>query len=108
MRAISRHEDDLRNTIEGAVQQLPGATIHSRAQRRTPTLLVTFAGRAPAEVSAFLAERNVNAPAGSFYADEASRHLGLGATGGVRIGLAPYNNANDVDRLIDALTAYFR
>jgi cysteine desulfurase family protein (TIGR01976 family) len=108
MRAIARHEDDLRNTIEGAVQQLPGATIHSRAQRRTPTLLVTFAGHASAEVSAFLAEHNVNAPAGSFYAEEASRHLGLGATGGVRIGLAPYNNVNDVDRLIDALTAYLR
>lgn len=108
MRAIARHEDDLRDTIEGALRELPGATIHSRARRRTPTLLVTFAGHDPGEISAFLAERDVNAPAGSFYADEAARHLGLGISGGVRIGLAPYNDAHDVDRLIDALTAYFR
>ena len=48
------------------------------------------------------------APAGAFYAAEAARHLGLGDAGGVRIGLAPYNDANDVDRLIDALAAYLR
>ena len=108
MLAVARHEDDLRDTIEGAVRQLPGATVHSRAQRRTPTLLATFAGHDPADVSAFLADRNVNAPTGSFYAAEAARHLGLGTAGGVRIGLAPYNDADDADRLIDALTAYFR
>jgi cysteine desulfurase family protein (TIGR01976 family) len=107
MNAIARHEDHLRVTIEDALRQLPGATIHSRAQRRTPTLLVTFAGCDPAEISAFLAERDINAPAGSFYAIEPARHLGLGVGGGVRIGLAPYNDTNDVDRLIDALTAYF-
>jgi cysteine desulfurase family protein (TIGR01976 family) len=106
LRAVARHEDDLRVAIEDAVLRLPGATIHSRAQRRTPTLLATFAGHDPAQVSAFLAERNINAPAGSFYAAEAARHLGLGDAGGVRIGLAPYNDANDVDRLIDALTVY--
>ena len=53
-----------------------------------------------------LAERGVNAPAGSFYAYEPARRLGLGTGGGVRIGLAPYNNADDVRRLIDALAAY--
>ena len=107
MRAIERHEDGLRVTIEGALQQLPGVTVHSRAQRRTPTLLVTFAGCDSGEISAFLADRGVNAPAGSFYAAEAAHHLGLGDNGGVRIGLAPYNDGNDVDRLLDALTAYF-
>ena len=106
MRAVARHEDDLRVTIEGAVRELPGGTVHSRAQRRTPTLLATFAGHDPGEVSSFLADRNINAPAGSFYAAEAARHLGLGDAGGVRIGLAPYNDGNDVDRLIDALSAY--
>jgi selenocysteine lyase/cysteine desulfurase len=52
-----------------------------------------------------LATHNVNAPAGSFYAYEASRRLGLGEAGGLRIGLAPYNDADDVDRLLDALAA---
>jgi cysteine desulfurase family protein (TIGR01976 family) len=105
--AVARHEDALRDAIEAGLGELPGATIHSRAKRRTPTLLVTFAGHDSARISAFLAERGVNAPAGSFYAYEPARHLGLGPAGGVRIGLAPYNNADDVARLLAALTAYF-
>jgi cysteine desulfurase family protein (TIGR01976 family) len=105
--AVARHEDALRDAIEAGLRELPGATIYSRAKRRTPTLLVTFAGHDSARISAFLAERGVNAPAGSFYAYEPARHLGLGPAGGVRIGLAPYNNADDVARLIEGLTAYF-
>ena len=49
------------------------------------------------------AERNINAPAACFYAIEASRVLGLGDAGALRIGLAPYNSDEDVDRLLDAL-----
>jgi len=48
----------------------------------------------------------VNAPAGSFYAVEAARHLGLGNTGGLRIGLAPYTTDDDVDRLLDGLREF--
>ncbi len=57
---------------------------------------------------AALAERGVNAPAGHFYAIECSRHLGLGDTGGVRVGLAPYTSEDDVDRLVTALTEIVR
>jgi cysteine desulfurase family protein (TIGR01976 family) len=102
--ALEEHEDRLRERIETALAGLPGVTLHSRATRRTPTLLATFADRDPQDVRRHLAVRNVNAPAGSFYAYEASRRLGLGATGGLRIGLAPYNDDRDVDRLLDALT----
>jgi selenocysteine lyase/cysteine desulfurase len=58
------------------------------------------------QVYAFLAERGVNAPAGSFYALEASRRLGLGDTGAVRVGMAPYVDDSDVDRLLAALAAF--
>ena len=47
--------------------------------------------------------RGVNAPAGSFYALEASRRLGLSDTGALRVGLAPYVDETDVDRLLTAL-----
>jgi cysteine desulfurase family protein (TIGR01976 family) len=103
MGALEHHEDMLRQRIEAGMHRLPGVTIHSRAARRTPTLLITFAGHDAAEISAALACNGINAPAGSFYAYEASRRLGLGETGGVRVGLAPYNTADDVDRLIRAL-----
>lgn len=103
--ALEHHEDALRRRIETGLRELGGITVHSRADRRTPTLLATFAGHEAADVSAFLSERGVNAPAGSFYAYEASKRLGLGESGGLRIGLAPYNDDADVDRLLDGLRA---
>jgi cysteine desulfurase family protein (TIGR01976 family) len=106
MRAIESHEDGLRREIERDLAQLPGVVVHSRARERTPTLLVTFEARAAGDAYAFLAERGVNAPAGSFYALEASRHLGLGDDGGLRIGLAPYTNAEDIERLLAGLNAF--
>jgi cysteine desulfurase family protein (TIGR01976 family) len=101
MTALEAHEDRLRRRIEAG---LPGGvTVYSRAARRTPTLLVGFEGRDPADAYSFLAERDVNAPASAFYALEASRRLGLGDAGSLRIGLAPYTDDADVDRLISAL-----
>jgi cysteine desulfurase family protein (TIGR01976 family) len=103
MAALEAHEDRLRERIEDGVRALPGVTVWSRAARRTPTLLLTFEGRDAADAYRFLAGRGVNAPAGSFYAIEASRHLGLGDAGGLRVGLAPYNDDEDVDRLLAGL-----
>jgi cysteine desulfurase family protein (TIGR01976 family) len=105
LHALQRHEDALRGRIETGLAQLPGVRIHSVAKRRTPTLLVTFDDREAGVVSAALAQRDVNAPAGSFYAYEPARRLGLGDAGGLRIGLAPYNDDEDVDRLLAGLAA---
>jgi cysteine desulfurase family protein (TIGR01976 family) len=105
MAAVEAHEDALRVRIEEGLAQLSGVTVFSRAAHRTPTLLVGLGGREQ-EAYAFLAERGINAPAGSFYALEASRRLGLGDTGALRIGLAPYVGDDDVDRLLDAMTAF--
>src|SRR3954449_4646411 len=103
---VEEHEDRLRERIEDGVRELPGVTVWSRAARRTPTLLMTFEGRDPAETYRFLAERGVNAPAGNFYAIEASRRLGLGDAGGLRVGLAPYTDDRDVDRLLAGLREF--
>ena len=106
MAAVEEHEDRLRRRIEDGIQELPGTTIWSRAAHRTPTLLVTFDNAGAQEAYQFLATVNVNAPAGSFYALEASRWLGLGDDGGLRIGVAPYTNDDDVDRLLDGLRRF--
>ncbi|MGY2085456.1 cysteine desulfurase-like protein [Blastococcus sp. SYSU DS0539] len=103
MTAVEEHEDRLRERLEAGLGGLPGIRLWSRAAHRTPTLLLTFDGRDAADAYRFLAGRGVNAPAGSFYAIEASRWLGLGATGGLRAGLAPYSDADDVDRLLAGL-----
>ncbi|MDF3298937.1 cysteine desulfurase-like protein [Streptomyces tropicalis] len=104
--SLETHEGALRRRIESALAALPGVTVHSRAAERTPTLLLTLDGRSTVDACAHLAERSIAAPSGSFYAVEASRRLGLGDTGGLRIGLAPYTGDEDADRLLEALSAF--
>ena len=103
--ALHEHEEVLRARIEAGLAELPGATLWSRASRRTPTLLATFAGHEASEVTRRLAEAKVLAPSSNFYALEASRRLGLGDAGGLRVGLAPYTDADEVERLLDGLAA---
>jgi cysteine desulfurase family protein (TIGR01976 family) len=104
-RALEAYEDGLLAWLEPRIRALPGVTVYSNARHRTPTLLFTSAQVPAQDVRAALAEVGVNAPAGSFYAWEPSHHLGLGAEGGVRVGLAPYSDQSDVERLVDGLTA---
>ena len=103
--AAEQHEATLRERIETQLLELPGLTLHSRAASRTPTLLLTFAGRDAGDAAAFLAERDINAPAGTFYAHEPAALLGL-PDGGLRVGLAPYTDDADVRRLLDGLRAF--
>jgi selenocysteine lyase/cysteine desulfurase len=103
MAAIEAHEDALLTRLLSGLGSLERVTVHGRALRRTPTVLVNVDGLDAAAVSERLAERGVVAPAGSFYALEASRHAGLGDTGRVRIRLGAYTPVDEVDRLLGAL-----
>jgi cysteine desulfurase family protein (TIGR01976 family) len=100
MTAVEAHEDSLRRRMEDRLAQLDGVVVYSRAAHRTPTLLLTVDGHSPDDVYVHLATLGVNAPASSFYAIEPSRALGLGTAGGVRLGLAPYTDDSDVDRVL--------
>lgn len=105
MQAVDKHEEALRQRIERSLGDLDAVTLHSRARHRTPTLLLTFDHRSADDAYRFLAEFDVNAPAGTFYAYEPARRLGLD-DGGLRIGLAPYTSDSDVDRLLDGLRKF--
>lgn len=108
--ALHQHEETLRTRIDQGLAALDGITVHSKAADRTPTVLLTldeaFGAQGTQDASRFLAERGVYAPSGSFYAIEASRRLGLGDSGGLRIGLAPYTSVEDVDRLLTGLALF--
>jgi len=103
MTALAQHEDRLHARLRSALEDLPGITLYAHARRRTPTEFFTFDGWDSAEVAHRLADKQINAPAGSFYAYEPCRSLGLGSGGAIRAGLAPYTDESDVDRLIAAL-----
>ncbi len=100
MAAVEEYEEGLFKRLLDGLQSVPSVRLQGSPGHRTPTVLFTVDGRAPQQVYEFLATRNVNTPAGSFYAIEASRWLGLGEAGAVRAGLAPYTNDDDVDRLV--------
>jgi cysteine desulfurase family protein (TIGR01976 family) len=104
--ALETYEDALRLRIEEGLAGLEQITVHSRAAHRTPTLLLTIDGRDTVDAYRFLADRGVDAPSSSFYALETSRRLGLGDGGGLRVGLAPYNDTSDVDRLLEGLADF--
>jgi cysteine desulfurase family protein (TIGR01976 family) len=103
MVALEDYEDVLHARMREGLESIPGIHLYSNAKHRTPTETFTIEGHNSDGISAFLAERGVNAPASNFYALEVSRWLGLGDAGGVRVGLAPYSNDDDVDRLIAGL-----
>jgi cysteine desulfurase family protein (TIGR01976 family) len=103
LQQLEAYEDELRQRLEQGLAQLAGVVIHSRARNRTPTLLLSVRGHSPTDVQEHLAARGVNAPAGSFYAIEPARALGLGDAGAVRLGLAPYTDSEDVERALAAI-----
>jgi selenocysteine lyase/cysteine desulfurase len=103
---IDDHELRLRHRIEDGLAAMGERVVaHSVATERTPTLFVTFRDLDAKQVSRQLAQADILAPAGSFYAYEPFRALGLGVDAGLRVGLAAYNDDADVDRLLDALQA---
>ena len=108
MRSAEEHEAALLDVLLDGLTALPRVRLHGAPAHRTPTVLFTVDGLPPRAVHEHLATRGVNAPASSFYALEASRWLGLGDEGGVRAGLAPYTDQQDVQRLLDGVAELAR
>ncbi|MCW2845722.1 MAG: cysteine desulfurase family protein [Nocardioides sp.] len=104
MAAVERHEDELLEQLLTGLGSIDGVTLHGRPAHRTPTVLFSVDGLTGREVHERLAAEGINAPAGTFYALEASRWAGLGDEGAVRVGLAPYTSAGDVERLLLAVS----
>lgn len=106
LRSLHEHELALRTRLEEGLRDLGDAvTLHSKAQDRTPTLLMTLEGRDPREAQIHLAARDVLATAGQFYAYEPFVALKLEGPA-LRVGLAPYNTAAEVDRFLEGLAAF--
>ena len=103
MNALQAYEDRLLIYLESAIKTLPGVTMYGHAKHRTPTIYFSFADFLSSDIYLAMAQKKVNLPAHNFYALEVSRKLGLGDTGALRAGLAPYTTHEDVDRLIAGL-----
>jgi selenocysteine lyase/cysteine desulfurase len=80
-----------------------------RFDQRAPTVSIRLKGAAPRELAAYLGERGIFVWDGNYYALSLSRRLGVEDSGGmVRIGIAHYNTADEVDRLLAAIREFSR
>ncbi len=100
------YETQLGDRLLAGLSTLPGFRLWGAPTMagRVPTFGMTFAGHDPHAIAAALAEREIYAWAGNFYAVEVISRLGLSDCGGLlRLGLCHYNTAAEVDRTIVAL-----
>ena len=70
---------------------------------RVPTFALTLDGLMPSASAERLAAREIAVWHGDYYAVEVMRRLGL-PEGAVRVGMVHYNTADEVDRLLEALS----
>jgi cysteine desulfurase family protein (TIGR01976 family) len=103
MAAVEAYEAALFARLAGGLAKLDRVTLYGQAARRAPTAFFTVAGLRPRAVAEHLAARGVNVWDGDNYAYELCTALGLEPDGAVRAGLVHYNDASDVDRLLDGV-----
>lgn len=89
-----------------------GVTIHGIVNprsfaERVPTVSFTHGTRNPKHVAKALGAEGICVWSGHNYAYEVVRHLGVDeAAGVVRIGIAHYNTADEVDRTLAAVQSF--
>jgi cysteine desulfurase family protein (TIGR01976 family) len=107
--AIRAYERGLSQQLIAGLQQVRGLRIYGivdpqRLDRRVPTVSFTLEGLTPREIAGRLDEANIFAWNGHFYALAVTERLGLEAQGGLlRVGLAHYSTAQEVETLLDVL-----
>lgn len=75
---------------------------HYDTNQRSPTISFVHSEYSANEICQKLAEVNICAWSGHFYAIKATEVLGLEEQGGVtRMGISAYTNEDDIDRTLD-------
>ena len=111
MLATQTYERGLLERLITGLQQIPdihiyGITDPARFDHRVPTVSFRMAGVHPRRVAQRLAEANVFVWDGNFYALAVTERLGIESPslgGLVRVGVAHYNTAEEVDTLLGVL-----
>jgi cysteine desulfurase family protein (TIGR01976 family) len=108
--AIADYERALTLRLINGISPLKGMTIRgvtsaNAMHRRVPTVSFTVEGVEPAKLAKHFAGENMFVWSGHNYAMEPIKAMGLANKGGVlRVGLAHYNTATEVDSFVASLT----
>lgn len=114
MAAIRAYERGLMGPLLEGLATIPGLRVHgithpARFDERVPTFALTMDGYPPRRIAEHLAARAINTWDGDMYAMELIRALGLDDSGGVlRVGLMHYTTAEEIERLVEALSELVR
>jgi cysteine desulfurase family protein (TIGR01976 family) len=104
-----QHERELAEKLIRGLLKIPGLTFYgitdpAKFDRRTPTMAIRMERYTPREIATYLGERGILTWDGNYYAINLTERLGVQQSGGmVRIGLAHYNTAEEVERLLGEL-----
>jgi cysteine desulfurase family protein (TIGR01976 family) len=107
LQKVNTHEQKLAEILYKEIESVKklkiiGPDFHQ--DKRAPTISFVHDNLTPVEVCRILAENNITAWDGHFYAQKAIEVLGLAERGGVtRLGISLYNNDNDIDKVIEVL-----
>ena len=107
--AIQQHEHGLAEALISGLLTIPGLTFYGirdvgKLAQRCPTVAVRIAGHTPLELATKLGERGFFTWDGNYYALNLTERLDVEKDGGfLRIGLAHYNTAEEVQRFLSAL-----
>ena len=107
--AIQKHEHELMESLVRGLVAIPGLKLYGisnpkRFDQRCPTLAVRVKGHTPLELATALGERGFFTWDGNYYALNLTERLDVEKDGGfLRIGLAHYNTAEEVERFVAAL-----
>ena len=107
--AIQTHERGLMESLIRGLLAIPGLKLYGisdpkRFDQRCPTIAVRIEGHSPLELATQLGERGFFTWDGNYYALNLTERLDVEKDGGfLRIGLAHYNTATELERLLVAL-----
>ncbi|WP_051202114.1 aminotransferase class V-fold PLP-dependent enzyme [Ferrimonas senticii] len=103
-RALAKHEQQLLNYAQDKLRALTGVTLYSAFADNIGSLAFNVDGEHHADIGVWLDQAGVAVRCGHHCCQPLMQHLGI--SGSCRMSLAAYNNQQDVDAFIDALTEY--
>ena len=112
MDRVRSHERALAARLIDGLGQIPGIQLYGVTapdglDRRAPTVSLTWPPHRPETVARWLASHQVFVTHGDHYATELMTRLGLVEQGGtLRIGMAHYNTASEVDLVLELLAGF--
>ncbi len=109
MQALMDYERGLSAYLLAGLREIRGIHLYGitnprQLAQRVPTVICTIDGRTPRELAALLASHAIFAWDGNYYALGIMERLGLEEHGGaLRLGMAHYNTAGEIDRVLASL-----